>query len=271
MSEQYWEGKRAVVTGGSQGLGLVIATVLAERGASVVIAARDADRLTHAAEQLRNRTGAVVEPLACDVTVDRDVERLVSESVERLGGIDFWGNSVGKSSRRAVADVSMDEFQELWELNFLTTARCSLAALPHLTESRGHLVNIGSLASKFAPRWLGAYPASKFPLAALCQQLRLEQAEHGLHCLLVCPGPLTRDDTGSRYQEQAAGVPQAAQGPGGGAQIKTIDPRHVALKILQACERRKPELILPGKARWLAIISQLSPTWGDWLLRRNSS
>ena len=71
-------------------------------------------------------------------------------------------------------DTTAADFQRLWELNFLATVRLSRAAVPELQQTRGHLVNIGSLAAKVAPRYLGAYPASKFPLAAYCQQLRLE-------------------------------------------------------------------------------------------------
>jgi short-subunit dehydrogenase len=240
---------------------------LVERGASVVVAARDASSLTAACQRLGNSASAAT----CDVLQDDDVQSLTTAAVERLGGIDVWVNAAGRSSRGAVLETSLEDFRAAWELNFLATVRCSAAAAPHLIESSGHLVNIGSLASKFAPRWLGAYPTSKFPLAAYCQQLRLEEGDKGLHVLLVCPGPLTRDDGGNRYDAQTDGLPEAAGKPGGGAKVRTLDPHQVAEKILRACERRTPELILPAKARLLAVISQWWPAWGDRLLRRSSS
>ena len=261
----FWTNKKAVVAGASSGLGFHIAQALSERGVEVVLAARGEEKLAASARQLANKS----HHFACDVLKDHDVDRLVHSAVELLGGIDIWVNAAGRSTRGALADTSMDEFRELWELNFLATVRCSQAVLPHLVKSKGHLVNIGSLASKFAPRWLGAYPTSKFPLAAFCQQLRLEQAEHGLHVLLVCPGPLAREDSGDRYNDQAEGLPDAAKRPGG-AKIGSLDPRDVSQKVLKACQHRKAELVIPAKARLLAAITQLSASWGDWLLRKKT-
>ena len=146
--------------------------------------------------------------------------------------------------------------------------RVSREALPHLVAGRGHLVFIGSLASKSASRYLGAYPASKFPLAAYAQQLRLELGPQGLHTLLVCPGPIRRDDAGQRYDAAAANLPPEARRPGGGVKLKGIDPDWLAARILRTCERRKPELVVPARARLLFAISQLWPRWGDWIVTR---
>ena len=137
-----------------------------------------------------------------------------------------------------------------------------------LAESHGHLVFIGSLASKIAARYLGAYPTSKFPLAALAQQLRLEMGPKGLHVLLSCPGPIARADAGQRYDERAAGLPESARKPGGGVKLTGIEPAWLAEKILFACQRRRSELVVPGRARLLCAIGQLSPALGDWLVRR---
>ena len=86
--------------------------------------------------------------------------------------------------------------------------------------------------------------------------------------LLVCPGPIARDDSGKRYDEQSSDLPAAAKQPGGGVKLKGIPPALLAAKILQACQRRRPELVVPGKAKILFAISQLSPAMGDWLLKR---
>jgi short-subunit dehydrogenase len=126
------------------------------------------------------------------------------------------------------------------------------------------------LASKIASAYLGAYPASKFAVAAYSRQLRLELAPRGLHVLLVCPGPLQRADAGTRYDDQAAGLPAAARRPGAGAQLKAIDPLALGQRIIRACQRREPELVVPGKVRWLAALSELAPSWGDWILRHKT-
>ena len=132
------------------------------------------------------------------------------------------------------------------------------------------MVLIGSLASKTAAPYLGAYPASKFPLAALAQQLRLERGAEGLHTLLVCPGPIARDDAGRRYDAQAGSIPASARRPGGGAKVKAIDPAELASRILRGCEQKREEIVAPRKARLLFALAQLSPALGDRLLREKT-
>jgi short-subunit dehydrogenase len=263
----YWQGKVCAVTGASAGLGLSIARSLAKRGAQVILIARGQEALSAAAEQIR-RAGGSAEPLAGDVAWQEDVDRLAQHVGERYGRLDLLCNCAGRSSRGAVLDTTPEDFQQLIDVNFLATVRMTRALAPALLASRGHLVNIGSLASKAAARFLGAYPASKFAVAAYTQQLRLELGPQGLHVLLVCPGPIAREDAGRRYAETAPGVPAGAQQPGGGARVKAIDGDALAAAILRACQRRKPELVVPGKARLLFAISQLSAAWGDWLLGR---
>ncbi|MCR4414488.1 MAG: SDR family NAD(P)-dependent oxidoreductase, partial [Thermoguttaceae bacterium] len=155
-------------------------------------------------------------------------------------------------------------------LNLIALVRCTRAALPHLLPRRGHVVNIGSLASKSAARWVGAYPATKFAVAAYSQQLRLELGPQGLHVLLVCPGPIARKDPRLYPLEGLEDVPETARRPGAGVKVRHISPQWLARQILRACEQRRPELVVPGKARWLFAIAQLWPRLGDWLVLRNT-
>jgi short-subunit dehydrogenase len=137
-----------------------------------------------------------------------------------------------------------------------------------LLASGGHMVNIGSLAAKSASRFMGPYAASKFAVAAYSQQLRLELGERGLHVLLVCPGPIASSEPRAHSAAELAALPESARRPGAGVKVRPIDPDLLAGRILRACERRDPELIVPGKARLLFALSQLSPRLGDWLVRR---
>ncbi len=265
----YWHGKRAVVTGGSAGLGRAVAEALAERGARVAIVARRQAQLDAAAEQLRARGGNVL-PIAADVTRPDDVRRMLDAVHSAWGGVDLLCNCAGRSMRGTLLATPADEYRALWETNFLSAVHCTQTFAPALTESRGHLVLIGSLASKVAPGYLGAYPASKFPLAALAQQLRMEIGE-APHVLLVCPGPIARtgdQNEAGRYAHQTSNVPHGAHRPGGGAKLRAIDPHWLAAKILSACESRQPELVVPRRARLLFALAGLSPRLGDWLLRK---
>ncbi len=206
--------------------------------------------------------------MIADVTRQEDVDALVARTVEHYGGLDVLVNNAGRSARRAVLDTTPEEFRELMELNLISVVRLTRAAVPHLLTRQGHLVNIGSLSGKIATRYMGAYPATKFALAAYSQQLRLELGPQGLHVLLVSPGPIARDEPRERSADELAGLPPSAAKPGAGARTRLIRPEQLAATIVAACEQRQSELVVPQAARWLAAIGQLSTRLGDFLINK---
>ncbi len=270
----YWQGKTAVVTGASSGLGFAIADALAARGAKVVMAVRGAEPLQQAAERIAGR-GGVTLAVPADVTRQQDVDALFARTIEQFGRLDALVNNAGRSMRRPILETTPEDFQQLMELNLIGLVRCTRAAAPQLLANRGHLVNIGSLAAKSAARWVGAYPATKFAVAAYSQQLRLELGPQGLHVLLACPGPIARDeprDANAREArgEDQGGVPASALKPGAGVKTRSLRPEKVAADILRACERRRGELIFPPAARLLFVLMQLSPRLADWIVRKTT-
>lgn len=271
LTTDYWTNKAILVTGGSAGLGLAIAKAFAAVRARVAIVGRDRARLDLAVDELRAEGKSDSFGIAADITRQDDVGRAVEEVVAKFGKLDGLVNCAGQSMRGELLTTPPEEFQRLFEINVVALVRMTQACAPYLIASRGHIVNIGSLASKSAARFLGAYPASKFPVAAISQQLRLELGPQGVHTLLVCPGPLRRDDAGDRYDAQSANLPPEARQPGGGVKIKGIDPDRLAAMILRACERRQSELVVPWKAKLLFAISQMWPGAGDWLVKRLTS
>lgn len=263
-----WQGKSVLVTGGSRGLGRAIAEAFASSGSRVVIAARNETRLHGTAEELRAKSYEV-SALASDITQQTQVERLVNFTVQRHGRLDVLVNNAGISARGQVLDTTPEQFRESLELNLIAVVRMTRAAVPHLLKHTGHVVNIGSLASKAAARYLGPYPAAKHAVAAYSQQLRLELGPQGLHVLLVCPGPIARDERADeRYAQQLDGLPPSARKPGGGVKARRLQPSDLARDILRACQRRQAELIRPAKARLLFTLLQASPRLGDWLVRK---
>lgn len=266
----YWHEKVALVTGASRGLGLAIARQLVSLGATVILVARDEEALTEATKALSQLPGMAV-PMTADVTSDDDVKRLEQEVAARFGALDLLVNNVGVSSRGKLLETQLADFRRQWELNVMTAIRCVQAFAPLLIRRKGHVVNIGSLASKSAARFIGPYATTKFALAGFTQQLRLELADDGVHVLLVCPGPIVRDDAGNRYDDQASDLPPEARKPGAGVKLSAIDPDQLAASILQACQRRQPDLVVPWKARVLFAVAQISPQWGDWLQAKFSS
>ncbi|MGO8688820.1 MAG: SDR family NAD(P)-dependent oxidoreductase [Thermoguttaceae bacterium] len=265
----FWQDKVVLVTGGSSGLGRVIAEQFAAEGSKVAVAALEGEAVQQAAAQMR-AAGHDVLPIHADITRQDDVERMIRETLSRFGRLDVLVNNAGRSMRRKVLDTTPEQFRELMELNLIGLVRSTRAAAPHLLQQRGHVVNIGSLGAKSAGRWLGAYPATKFAVAAYSQQLRLELGPQGLHVLLVCPGPIQRSDPRLYPLAGLEDVPEHARRPGAGVKTRAIAPGRLAEMILRACQRRQPELVVPGRARLLFALSQLFPRLGDWIVLRRT-
>ncbi len=237
-----------------------------KREARVAICGRDKEQLERAAEEIRGPEGDVL-PVVADVTRAADVERLIAEVLAHYRRINLLANCAGRSARGEAQATTPDDFQEMLEVNFLGAVRVTQAAMPHLLVARGHLINIGSLAAKSAARYYGGYPASKFALAAYTQQLRLELGPQGLKVLLACPGPISRA-VPRDYVPADSSLPKSARAAGAGVKVSQLSPEHVAEAILDAAEQRRPELVLPAKARLLFVLAQISPRLGDWLVRR---
>ena len=131
-----WKNKTVVVTGGSDGLGQELAFTFARHEAYVFILARNEARLKQVGEEALVQ-GLQIAWLVADVTDDLSIQNSVSEIIRRRGAIDVWINNVGKSTRIALADCGVDQYQKLMEINFYSSVRCTLAALPHLAETDG--------------------------------------------------------------------------------------------------------------------------------------
>ncbi|MDO4557618.1 MAG: SDR family NAD(P)-dependent oxidoreductase [Planctomycetia bacterium] len=275
MSE-FWANRRVLVTGGSSGLGRILAESFARSGARVAICALEPGAAQTAAREIATVTGAKTLGITADITRQEDVDQVIGKIRGEWGngdsqdGLEVLVNNAGRSMRGKVAETTPEQFRDLMELNLIALVRMTRACLPMLLASGGSVVNIGSLASKSASRWVGAYPATKHAVAAYTQQLRLELNPEGLHVLLVCPGPIQRDTERLYPLEGLEGCPDRARRPGAGVRVRTIPPGYLADRLLRACERRVPELVIPGKARLLFAISQLWPRLGDWVVRKST-
>jgi len=260
-----WKDKVVVITGGSSGLGAALARQFATAGARVVCLARGQEQLQATVEELTATGDLDVQSVVADVTDDQSVSSAVASVLASHGQIDVWINNVGKSLRIALADATVANFEDLMQINFYL--RCTRAVIDELERSGGSLINIGSLASKTGWPFVSPYSASKHALAAYHHQLRLE-GPAAVHYLLVCPGPIRRSDSQTRYADQAVDLPDGVAKPGAGAKVKGIAPDDLAQRIRLACEKRQLELVMPWKARIAFALSQLSPWLGDKLLRR---
>ncbi|HWB00786.1 MAG TPA: SDR family NAD(P)-dependent oxidoreductase, partial [Pirellulales bacterium] len=152
----------------------------------------------------------------------------------------------------------------------LSAVRTTRAALSHLLASRGHIVNIASLAGHAPARYMGAYGPSKAALVSYTRQLRLELAAKGLHVLLVSPGPIARATPRTYSAAEEASIPAEFLRPGGGVKTTAVSADWLVKRTLQACERREAEVTVPRSAKILFAIMQLAPRWADAIVRKSS-
>ncbi|MCM2373718.1 SDR family NAD(P)-dependent oxidoreductase [Aporhodopirellula aestuarii] len=264
----------AMVSGGSSGLGLVIARRLLARGYCVSILGRDAGRLENARVELAgdNNDSADLIAVTADATSPDDAKRAVEAHLNAFERLDVLVNVVGRSDRGRIEDLDAQTLRELFEANVISALQCSQACLPALRKTRGTIVNIGSLAARVAPRFLGGYVIVKHALAGMSRQMRMECEADGVHVGLVCPGPIAGDHAPNRYGVDAKSkLPADAAAPGGGAKLKLLDPVDVADAVLRCIEKREIEIIMPGKTRLLMAINAVSPKLADWILSKKSS
>jgi 3-oxoacyl-[acyl-carrier protein] reductase len=209
------EGKAALITGGSRGIGLAIARELARAGArGVVLAARRAEALEAARREVEEQ-GAPCLGVVADVTVDTDVQALVERAVAGLGGVDVLVNNAGGAPFKApLQEMRPSGWRKMIELNLVSAYLVSRAVLDTWREPRPgrSIVNIGSTSSLKAWPELSYYSAAKHGLVGLTRTLAREVAPAGIRVNLVCPHlvetPLTEQyRSGPEYERLVADIP----------------------------------------------------------------
>jgi len=181
------EGKVAIVTGGSRGIGRAIAAALLDRGAQVAISGRTADSLAQAEAELQG--GHRLLCVQASVASETDVHRLIRETTARFGGLDILVNNAAIGRIGDVAEQSTHEWREMIDINLTGVFFCSRAAIPHFKQrGAGWIVNISSLASQNPFPGGACYSATKAALNAFSHALMQEVRHHGIRVTVVAPG-----------------------------------------------------------------------------------
>lgn len=181
-------GRSALVTGGNGGIGLGIATGLADAGAAVCITGRDEAKCRSALEQLRER-GAKATAVTSDVRSEDSVARLVERTVAELGRLDILVNCAGINVRKLPQDMSLAEWDDVMATNVTSIFLTSRAAYPHFrTAGGGKIINVGSLGSFFAAAYAAPYVAAKGGLVQLTKCLAVAWAKENIQVNCFHPG-----------------------------------------------------------------------------------
>ncbi|QIN77547.1 SDR family NAD(P)-dependent oxidoreductase [Rubrobacter marinus] len=195
------EGKVALITGASRGLGRALALAYAKEGAKLAMAARSEGSLGPVAEEAE-ATGAEVLAVTADVASEADVARLVEAAVERFGKIDVLVNNAGLLGPRVkIEEYPEDEWRRVIDANLTAPFLLSKAAIPHMPEGAS-IVNVVSGVSVEGRAEWGAYSVSKFGVEGLTQILAAELRDRGIRANAVDPGSMRTEMRAAAYPEE---------------------------------------------------------------------
>jgi NAD(P)-dependent dehydrogenase (short-subunit alcohol dehydrogenase family) len=255
-----FEGRVVVVTGGSRGLGLVMARLLVDEGARVVLLARDMSELERARVELEARGAGAVMTLRCDVRRRGDVRAAVDVIIERWRTIDVLINNAGVIQVGPLDHMSREDFENAMATHFWGPLHLILEAAPIMRHRGfGRIVNIASIGGRIAVPHLAPYSASKFALVGLSDALRAELDPHGIRVTTVAPGlmrtgsPVNADFKG-QHDEEYAWFKVSSSIPG-----LTIAAERAARKILNACRYGDPTLTITPAAKAAAVANVVMP------------
>jgi uncharacterized protein len=252
MSIDSFQGKVAIVTGASSGIGRATALALAEQGVWVALASRNGEALSALAEELKGQ-GRQVIVIPTDVTQRKQVEALVEEVLAQWERVDILISNAGEYIRAPITDLDPADLQRSLDVNFFGGVYCVKAVLPHmLAQKSGHIVFVTSMDGKIGLPPDAPYVSAKFALTGFCEVLRQEVRDSSISVTNVLPG---RVDTVMIKDLKFAWI------------SPKISPESVAAAILNGIRKRKPIVIVPPQAKLLYYINVFAPTLSDRLSR----
>lgn len=255
----FFKGKVALITGGSRGLGLQIARELCRQGAKVSLLARDADELANAKSTLE-RFKTEVLTIQCDLLESAQIQSAVQQTLQHFRKIDVLINNAGIIEVGPLAHMQLKDFDRAMRLHFWAPYILQFLVVPHMkNKGGGRIVNISSIGGRVAVPHMAPYSASKFALAGFSDSIRPELARDNIHVTTVIPGMMR---TGShvhatfkgdhvaeyRWFDWSRKIPFAS-----------ISMERAARKIVNACARGKPVLVIPFSAYLIVAKNAVFP------------
>ena len=254
-----FQGEVAFITGGSRGLGLVLARQLAQEGARPAICARNAEELEAAAAELSD-SGATVLSRVCDVGDEQQLRAFLATVEQEFGPVDLLINNAGIIQAGPLASMTKDDYEAALKVHFWGPLRAIDSVLPcMLHRGRGRIVNISSIGGKIAVPHLIPYCASKFALAGLSDGLRSELLSKGISVTTVYPGLMR---TGSARHAMFKGRHRMEHlwfSLGAAMPVLSQPAARAAAQILDAARFGQAEIVLSLPAKLAVRLNQLAP------------
>jgi len=252
--------KTVVITGGSRGLGLELARVLAREGANLVLVARTGSTLDAARTALEKYAPQVLT-VSCDVRKQHEVERVIQDAVQRFGKLDVLINNAGVMQVGPLTTMTLEDYVNAMDTHAWASLYSIMAAIPHMKRNGGgRIVNIVSIGGKVAVPHMIPYVMSKFAQAGLSEAMGTELARDGILVTSVYPGLMR---TGSHVNARFKGNNRrefAWFSIGAGMPVISINAARAAQQIVEACRRGVESIVLTPAARAATMASSLSPS-----------
>ena len=259
--------KVVLITGGSRGLGLVLARHICARGGNVALIARDAEELARAKSDLATRRSTVMT-IQCDLLDSEQIQAAVRRVIDRFGKIDILINNAGIIEVGPLEHLMREDFERAIRLHFWAPFELISQIVPEMRIwGGGRILNISSIGGKVAVPHMASYSASKFALTGFSDAIRAELARDNIHVTTVAPGLMR---TGShvnakfkgRHDDEFAWFAASA-----GAPLISMNADRAARKILAACRRGQPSLTLTFAARKIVLGNALFPNLTGYLMK----
>jgi short-subunit dehydrogenase len=251
--------KTVLITGGSRGLGLVMAREFSREGSRLVLCARDAQELEQARLDVES-LGAEVMVVPCDITNQQDVKSMIAAVYTRFGAVDVLVNNAGVIQVGPLEVMTHEDFELAMQAHFWGPLNTIFAVLPSMRARRsGRIVNISSIGGKVSVPHLVPYSASKFALVGLSKGLRAELMKDGIKVTTVCPGlmrtgsPRNADFKGQhRFEYAWFSISDALP-------LLTVSAENAARQVVNACKRGQAELVISVPAKIAVLFDSLFP------------
>jgi NAD(P)-dependent dehydrogenase (short-subunit alcohol dehydrogenase family) len=259
-------GKVVLITGGSRGLGLVLARMLAARGARLAICGRTAETLEEARKELE-LFGTPVLTLTVDVTDTDQVDHMIRDVVTHYGRLDVLINNAGTIQVGPQESLSLEDYEKAMRTNFWASLYTMLNSIPHFkAQHGGRVVNITSIGGKVAVPHLSPYSASKFALMGLSEGLHAELKKHNIIVTTVVPGLMRTGSPGhitvkGDHEAEYAWFKAAAS-----SAVLAVKPERAAARIIEALEYGRPEVMISLTTRLAAFLQGFAPRLMSTLL-----
>jgi NAD(P)-dependent dehydrogenase (short-subunit alcohol dehydrogenase family) len=253
-------GKVVLITGGSRGLGLVLARQFAAEGARLAICARNLGELETAQQELE-KGGAEVYAQVCNLRIEQDLKHMVRQVEEHYGRIDVLVNNAGVIQVGPVENQSVDEFREAMDIHYWAPLHTMMAVLPGMKERReGRIINIASVGGKVSLPHMVPYSGSKFGLVGLSEGFQVELKRYNILVTTINPG-LMRTGSAShaiikgQHQKEYAWFTATAVSP-----LISMSVDVAARKIIQACRFGVPERTLTVAGKLAVVLHGIAPS-----------